>query len=268
MSRFTRFSRISPLELCLERERRAWRCGIALAVIFLAVAVAGLFSPAPERWSADGQGADFAGFLVTAAEREPEPEATRAHALPPTGAVAVAVEPVFPAEMAATLNLPLWPDMPEFPEWKVEELAGEGDALVSLTLPEELPAPASAPRPRASAMASASSGTAAGGKAAARADGEAEAAGELIAARYRLTPRPPYPPSLLSRRVQGEVGLRIEIDDEGVPRRVEVSSTSGHTAFDRSAREWVLAHWRFHPARRGARAVASVVHTRVEFCLR
>ncbi len=256
MSRFDRYSRISALELCLERERRAWRSGMALFLLLLGGAGAALYSPAPERGLVGQDCCDFTGVLVMEQRSiPPSPAEAVARVLPP----APVADVVPRVDVVAT-------EPPSFPplalEWEALEFEPAEPLLVP-DLPEVLlPASHAAPRsrgatPQASHRAEASSAAT-----------HSAVQGELVAASYRSTPRPPYPPSLLQRRVQGRVGLRIAVDAEGVPQSVEVCSSSGYAAFDRCAREWVLAHWRFYPARQGGKAVASMVRTQVEFVLR
>ncbi len=244
MSRFFRYSRVSPLELCLESERLAWRSGFALVLCLFAGALGALFTRAPEGYTPKQVASDFTGIHVEVPEEAPPPAAPAA---PPQAFPALA-EPL--PQLALVAQLPPLPALS--PDWEAVE-GVEGEPPLALELPAAL-VPPSAPRSSAARSAAAAPPSA--------------PSGETVAARYRSTPRPPYPPALLSRRVEGRVGLRVSVDAEGVPQEVEVCSSSGHAAFDRCAREWVLAHWRFYPARRGGVAVASVVRTQLEFVLR
>ncbi len=246
MSRFTRYSRISLLELCLERERRAWRCAAVVALACAAVVVAALVCPASEGLHGESAGADFTGVAVVETLPAPEEAGMRRAAplpVPPVPAVEL------PAELP--LAVEVLPCAPTPPEWEVPELE-DGEPLLALDCPVSFRLPSAAsPRPAPTA-----------------APPESAALGEFVAARYRQAPHPPYPPAMLNRRAEGRVGLRINLDAAGEPQQVEVSSSSGYAAFDRCACEWVLAHWRFHPARQGGVAVPSVVRTQVEFVLR
>ncbi len=255
MSRFTRFSRISPLELCLEAERRAWRCGAAVLLLLPALALAAVWVPVPETFAPGGNETQFSGIAVTETgpAQKKSAEVVAPALLPPSPAAELVPEVALVAEVQP---LPV-------EEWEPQAVVMEpfeAEPLLALEVPERFAAPApprraedAAPKAPAASPPSAAS---------------AETSGELVAASYRSTPRPPYPPTLLNRRVQGCVGLRVSVDVDGVPSSVEVATSSGPAAFDCGAREWVLAHWRFHPARRGGVPVASVVRTQVEFVLR
>ncbi len=253
MNRFTRFSRISPLELYLESERLAWCCALPLMVLFCLLAVGALLVPAPGRLVAEGGQACFVGVVVEEADALAEQEPPEALPLPPLPTVELLPELACRAEVLPP------PDVAELP-WEAPELEPTEPLLVY-----EMPESSGKPLRRAVAQAPTERGRVAASRAA---SGKSGAEGELVAARYRSTPHPPYPPGLLNRRVQGRVGLRIAVDAEGLPSEVTVSSPSGYAAFDRCAREWVLAHWRFHPAQRGGVAVASIVRTHVDFVLR
>ncbi len=247
MSRFTRYSRISPRALHEAQLRLAWRCFGALLPLFLAL-LAGLpFWRVACRFGDEGTGAPtFVGVPVPPSERAAEARpAVPAPTVPPP-----AVEPALP-ELAA---LPLLPPeaVAELPP--VNSDAAPAAAPLVLSLPAEL-------TPARPAVAAAR-------PVAPKRPPEQGEAGAFTPASYRSTPQPPYPPALRSSRLAGEVALRIELDAEGVPLRVDVCRSSGQAAFDRCAREWVLAHWRFYPARRGELAVPSVVRSTVAFVLR
>jgi len=79
---------------------------------------------------------------------------------------------------------------------------------------------------------------------------------------------PPYPP--ISRRLgeEGTVILRITIGADGRITQVEIAQSSGSARLDEAAREWVAAHWRYHPATQNGRPVATTVKAAVKFDLR
>lgn len=62
-------------------------------------------------------------------------------------------------------------------------------------------------------------------------------------------PPPPYPATALRQQLQGEVLLRVSIDASGKVEGVSVERSSGHRQLDQAARNQVLRHWRFAPAR-------------------
>ena len=97
---------------------------------------------------------------------------------------------------------------------------------------------------------------------------EAPASEVCTAPAYRIAPKPPYPAAMRSSRAEGAVRLRIYLDAQGTPQRVEVVESSGYDSFDSSASSWVLSRWRFSPAMRGGIPVPGVVVTQVRFVLR
>ena len=95
----------------------------------------------------------------------------------------------------------------------------------------------------------------------------AAAEGDFTPPAYLHAPRPPYPAAMRQSRVEGSVRLRIHVDAEGAPQRVDIIAASGHAELDSTAREWVLRHWRFTPAHRGGAPVPASVVTSVQFVL-
>jgi protein TonB len=79
---------------------------------------------------------------------------------------------------------------------------------------------------------------------------------------------PDYPP--VSRRLgeQGTLRLRVAITADGTVSDAQIESSSGHQRLDQAAVEWVKTHWRYEPAREGAKAVASTALAVVTFKLR
>ena len=65
---------------------------------------------------------------------------------------------------------------------------------------------------------------------------------------YADVPPPPYPAMARRKNLQGEVLLRVRVDETGKPIAVEVEKSSGHRLLDRTARDHVLKRWRFQPA--------------------
>ena len=96
---------------------------------------------------------------------------------------------------------------------------------------------------------------------------DSEPKGDYTPPAYQSAPLPPYPPAMRQRGVEGTSRLRIFLDARGTPRKVELAGSSGHGELDAVARSWVLEHWTFSPARRGAVAVASTVVVQVRFVI-
>ena len=76
--------------------------------------------------------------------------------------------------------------------------------------------------------------------------------------------KPVYPLGSLARRDQGYVAISLEIDAAGVPTNAFVSRPSGHDELDQTALE-TLRRWRFHPAIRGGKPVASTMQVPILF---
>ncbi len=89
--------------------------------------------------------------------------------------------------------------------------------------------------------------------------------GETRSVAYRAAPKPPYPSALRSRRVEGSVRVRIYVNAEGGVTQVELLESSGHRELDETARNWVMRHWTFHPAKRDGESVAALVTTSIHF---
>ncbi|HEY4531163.1 MAG TPA: energy transducer TonB, partial [Luteimonas sp.] len=65
---------------------------------------------------------------------------------------------------------------------------------------------------------------------------------------YAEASHPPYPPAALRAGYQGTVVLKVLVDIDGRPLRVEVDTGSGYRELDDAARRHVLRRWRFQPA--------------------
>ena len=83
---------------------------------------------------------------------------------------------------------------------------------------------------------------------------------------YRATPLK-YPAQALHSRLQGQVILKVLVDENGVPQEVAVEQSSGYTLLDRSAREQVLKSWKFEPAMVNGHAVRAWARVPVTFNL-
>lgn len=84
---------------------------------------------------------------------------------------------------------------------------------------------------------------------------------------YRTAPLA-FPPQAARQHMQGEVVLRVLVDEQGVPVQVLIDHSSGYALLDRSAREQVLASWRFQPAVVQGRQVRAWARVPVKFALR
>jgi protein TonB len=80
----------------------------------------------------------------------------------------------------------------------------------------------------------------------------------------RTAPR--YPPQSRHLREQGEVTLRVEIDERGLVGAVDVIKSSGYARLDAAARAALLT-WRCNPALRDGMPVRAIAIQRLEFVL-
>ena len=84
---------------------------------------------------------------------------------------------------------------------------------------------------------------------------------------YRAAPLQ-FPLQALRQRMHGLVLLRVLVDETGRPVEVQVERSSGYPLLDHSAREQVLAGWRFQPAVLNGRRVRAWARVPVSFNLR
>lgn len=84
---------------------------------------------------------------------------------------------------------------------------------------------------------------------------------------YARAPSPPYPRDALIAGLQGTVLLRVLVDTDGRPLRVEVERSSGHRVLDEAARRFVLKRWSFRPAMQGGQAVQAIGLVPIDFSL-
>ena len=77
---------------------------------------------------------------------------------------------------------------------------------------------------------------------------------------------PKYPAAALRAGVEGMVLVRAEIGADGTPTDVGYARRSGDRDLDRAALS-AVRNWRFQPALRNGKAVASVVQVPVDFVL-
>lgn len=85
-------------------------------------------------------------------------------------------------------------------------------------------------------------------------------------AAYLSNPKPAYP--MLSRRSgeEGRVMLRVMVEANGLPSKVDIEKSSGYPRLDEAALE-AVRKWKFVPARRGTEAVAESVLVPLSFGL-
>lgn len=119
------------------------------------------------------------------------------------------------------------------------------------------PAPAPAPSPASSSAATAKA------TAAPKSETFTEA---NFRANYGFNPKPNYPRIARNRSWQGKVLLRVQVSAEGTSNEVTVHRSSGHEILDDSAVE-AVKQWRFIPAKRGDKPVASSVIVPILFKL-
>ena len=70
-------------------------------------------------------------------------------------------------------------------------------------------------------------------------------------------PKPPYPQRSIDNGEEGTVRLRVRVEPNGRPSRVDLAKSSGYPALDRSALKTVREQYRFTPATRMGQPVAS-----------
>jgi TonB family protein len=78
--------------------------------------------------------------------------------------------------------------------------------------------------------------------------------------------QPRYPVAAARRGAEGTVMLQIAIDANGMPTDIGYAQRSGDPDLDRAART-AARDWRFRPALRDGRAVATTVNVPVRFVL-
>ena len=88
----------------------------------------------------------------------------------------------------------------------------------------------------------------------------------FVRANYAQNPKPEYPERARREGWEGTVLLRVLVNPQGKPDRVDVSRSSGFESLDRAAIETVKG-WRFHPARYGERQVESWIQVPIVFTL-
>jgi protein TonB len=78
---------------------------------------------------------------------------------------------------------------------------------------------------------------------------------------------PDYPPLDARLGHQGNVLLKLSIDEWGTVVDAQVERSSGYESLDRAAASWVKSHWLYHPATRAGDGIASTTEVTVTFRL-
>ncbi len=105
------------------------------------------------------------------------------------------------------------------------------------------------------------------GKGTASSTGEQDSSGgEYSDSGYRFGELPGYPTAARRAGREGIVKVRVLLDTDGNPASVMVLETSGYEDFDTAAAQ-AVKKWRFSPARRGGKPVASFHDVRIRFRL-
>ena len=78
--------------------------------------------------------------------------------------------------------------------------------------------------------------------------------------------QPAYPPEAFRAGEEGTVQVQADIDANGMPSRVEVANRSGSRQLDQAAVA-AVSKWRFKPAVKDGKPVASTVQVPIEFKL-
>ncbi|MES2403630.1 MAG: TonB family protein [Pseudomonadota bacterium] len=84
---------------------------------------------------------------------------------------------------------------------------------------------------------------------------------------YETATPPAYPIQALRSGAQGTVLLKVLVDTSGKPVQVAIERSSGSRILDDTARQHVLAAWRFHAAMRDGHAIEAWALVPVKFNL-
>lgn len=83
-------------------------------------------------------------------------------------------------------------------------------------------------------------------------------------ARYLTAPKPTYPQSMKRKQIRGSVRLRIHVNVQGLPTKVEILD-SPHRDFTEAVKRTVMSTWKFVPAQRNGTPTAEIVTTSIIF---
>lgn len=84
---------------------------------------------------------------------------------------------------------------------------------------------------------------------------------------YLRSPPPRYPVPALRAGQQGQVLLRVWVDETGRVQSVTIERSSGYPMLDRAAHQQVRTRWRFQPAQRDGHAIAAIALVPIDFTL-
>jgi protein TonB len=175
-------------------------------------------------------------------------------------------------KMAAAKPAPVKPEILQ-PSQPAPPAASTKADIPSTRLPGETDATSVAlPPPGEKQTAGGSSGYGAAavgskGKGAGSSTGEQDSSGgEYTDSGYRFGDLPGYPRAARRAGREGIVKVRVLLDTDGNPASVMVLETSGYEDFDTAAAQ-AVKKWRFSPARRGGKPVASFHDVRIRFRL-
>jgi protein TonB len=96
--------------------------------------------------------------------------------------------------------------------------------------------------------------------------GDGAGGSRFVQVSYAHNPKPEYPDRARREGREGQVLLRVLVDEQGKSKFVEVNRSSGSEALDRAAAD-AIKHWRFSPARYGDKLVESWVKIPINFRL-
>ena len=85
-------------------------------------------------------------------------------------------------------------------------------------------------------------------------------------AAYLHNTPPVYPTPARRQGIQGKVLLAVDVSVQGLPRNVQIASSSGSSMLDEAAEE-AVEQWHFVPAKRGEQPVEARVLVPVDFKL-
>lgn len=77
-------------------------------------------------------------------------------------------------------------------------------------------------------------------------------------------PRPPYPPTAFTARIEGRVILKVHVMPDGKPAEIQLLQTSGSAQLDKSALD-TLAKWELQPARKNGEAIDQWIEIPIHF---